>query len=177
MLCKHAADVVGLCGAALEKELLRVGDHLLEFTCQGLLAFSAPPFRTQKLCTHNYLSLCRLAAPSPTPPSFSAPNQPTNTHTLSTQYALWGNKTDLSMLVDAAHMDAAALGLKTTTSSGSSGSGSGSGSNNIIADEFDALWRYLRVKARHEPVMGGTTSSDEGDYPGAYALRVRSKRV
>lgn len=63
------------------------------------------------------------------------------------QYALWGNKTDLSMLVDVSHMDAAALGLNPTTAAAAAGSSSGSnGSNNIIVDEFDVLWAALTAK-------------------------------
>jgi hypothetical protein len=71
------------------------------------------------------------------------------------QYALWGNKTDLSMLVDVAHMESAALGLNIGSSSG------GSGSNNIIVDEYDALWSYLTAKAR----QGVTSSGDESLLP------------
>jgi hypothetical protein len=59
------------------------------------------------------------------------------------QYALWGNKTDLSMLVDVSHMDAAALGLNTAAAAAGGSSGS---SNGIIVDEFDALWAALTAK-------------------------------
>lgn len=52
------------------------------------------------------------------------------------QYALWGNKTDLSMLVDVAHMDSSALAAM-----------GGSNSANIIVDEFEPLWAYLKSKA------------------------------
>lgn len=48
------------------------------------------------------------------------------------------------MLVDVAHLDAAALGVKAAAAGSSS-----SGSNNIIVDEFDALWTYLTAKAQH----------------------------
>ena len=45
------------------------------------------------------------------------------------------------MLVDAAHMDTAALGLNTTSSSSSS---------NIIVNEFDQLWSYLTETAQQQ---------------------------
>lgn len=58
------------------------------------------------------------------------------------------------MLVDVAHMDSAALGLKTGSSS--------SGSNNIIVDEYDALWSYLTTKARQGVMSSGDESSSSG---------------
>jgi hypothetical protein len=60
------------------------------------------------------------------------------------QYSLWGNKTDLSMLVDVAHMDSSAAAAAAAVGTSS---GSGSGSSNIIVDETDALWEYLKAKA------------------------------
>lgn len=62
------------------------------------------------------------------------------------QYALWGNKTDLSMLVNVSHMDAAALGLSPTTTAPAAADGSSGSSSNIIVDEFDALWAALTAK-------------------------------
>jgi hypothetical protein len=58
------------------------------------------------------------------------------------QYSLWGNKTDLSMLVDVAHMDSSAAAAAAAV-----GTSSGSGSSNIIVDETDALWEYLKASA------------------------------
>ncbi|KAF6264621.1 hypothetical protein COO60DRAFT_1698204 [Scenedesmus sp. NREL 46B-D3] len=58
------------------------------------------------------------------------------------QYSLWGNKTDLSMLVDVAHLDSSAAAAAAAVSSSS-----GSGNSNIIVDETDALWEYLKAKA------------------------------
>jgi hypothetical protein len=64
------------------------------------------------------------------------------------QYALWGNKTDLSMLVDVAHMDTAALAAAVTAGSGSSSSSSSNA--NVIVDEFDAMWEHLKVAAQQQ---------------------------
>ncbi|KAG1678797.1 hypothetical protein FOA52_012837 [Chlamydomonas sp. UWO 241] len=52
------------------------------------------------------------------------------------QYALWGNKTDLSLLVDASKIDPTALAAPS--------SDGGKASPYLIVDEFDAVWELLR---------------------------------
>lgn len=71
------------------------------------------------------------------------------------QYALWGNKTDLSMLVDVSHMDAAALGLNLKTTA----AGSSSSSSNIIVDEFNALWAALTAKLSSSNLNSNSNSN------------------
>jgi hypothetical protein len=48
------------------------------------------------------------------------------------QYALWGNKTDLSMLVDASKLD-----VNASVRGAAAGAGAG---GNLIVDEFEPLW-------------------------------------
>lgn len=64
------------------------------------------------------------------------------------QYSLWGNKTDLSMLVDVAHMDSSAAAAAAAV-------GSGSSSSNIIVDETDELWDYLKAQAAAAAAAAG----------------------
>jgi hypothetical protein len=54
------------------------------------------------------------------------------------QYALWGNKTDLSLLVDASKIDPTALAAPS--------SDGGKASPFLIVDEFDAVWALLKKK-------------------------------
>eukprot|EP00798_Chlamydomonas_sp_ICE-L_P011371 gene11371-12068_t len=51
------------------------------------------------------------------------------------QYSLWGNKTDLSLLVDASKIDPAALAV----------SASKEGQPFLIVDEFEAVWDVLKT--------------------------------
>ncbi|WIA44274.1 hypothetical protein OEZ86_007083 [Tetradesmus obliquus] len=64
------------------------------------------------------------------------------------QHSLWGNKTDLSMLVDVAHMDSSAAAAAAAV-------GSGSSSSNIIVNETDELWDYLKAQAAAAAAAAG----------------------
>jgi hypothetical protein len=54
------------------------------------------------------------------------------------QYALWGNKTDLSMLVDASKLDVNASVRGTAAGAGAGG--------NLILDDYDAVWKMLDLR-------------------------------
>ncbi|KAI8476467.1 MAG: hypothetical protein J3K34DRAFT_455780 [Monoraphidium minutum] len=55
------------------------------------------------------------------------------------QYSLWGNKTDLSMLVDASKLD-----VNASVKGAAAGAGAG---GNLIVDEFEGVWAGLQAKA------------------------------
>lgn len=75
----------------------------------------------------------RCPASSPLMPKFRRRLRP------QPQYALWGNKTDLSMLVDASKLDVSASVKGAAQGAGAAG--------NLIVDEFEAAWAGLQAKA------------------------------
>lgn len=60
-------------------------------------------------------------------------------------YALWGNKTDLSMLVDASRLDVSA-----SVRGAAAGAGAG---GNLIVDEFEAVWAALAKNGGKQGVL------------------------
>jgi len=66
------------------------------------------------------------------------PNPNPITNPKPTQYALWGNKTDLSMLVDASKLDVNASVRITAAGAGAGG--------HLILDDFEAIWKMLDMR-------------------------------
>lgn len=73
------------------------------------------------------------------------------------QYALWGNKTDLSLLVDASAINPTAMAAAVAAGNASN---SGGAHPYVIVDEYEQVWSHLQAARSHAVAQGRPVRMD-----------------